>query len=85
MKCNSCVVARMARGRADGNSRTRLITSVLLLLIVGGLVYLYSRNSGLSSFEYTSKSLEIEGGDGSVVPKTIPVSHLNLNRTTFTF
>ncbi|CAK8571757.1 unnamed protein product [Lathyrus sativus] len=63
----------MARGRAYGNSRTRVITSVLLLLIVGGLVYLYSRNSGSSSFEYTSKSLKIEGGDGSVVPKTIPV------------
>lgn len=69
----------MAKGRADGNSRTRLITTVLLLLIVGGLVYLYSQNSGSSSFDYTSKSLKIEGGDGYVVPKTIPVSYLNLN------
>jgi len=69
----------MAKGRADGNLRKRLITTVLVLFIVGGLVYLYSRNSGsLSSIEYTSKALDA-GGDDIVVPRTILVSYLNLN------
>ena len=80
MKCDSCVVARMAKGRADGNPRKRLITIVLVLFIVGGLLYLYSRNSGSSSsIEYTSKSLITGGGDDIVVPRTIPVSYLNRN------
>lgn len=80
MKCDYCAVARMAKGRADGNPRKRLITTVFVLFIVGGLVYLYSRNSGsLSSIEYTSKSLDTGGGDNIVVPRTIPVSYLNPN------
>lgn len=67
-------MARMAKGRADGNPRKRLITTVLILFIVGGLVYLYSRNSGsLSSIEYTGKALDVGGGDDIVVPRTIPV------------
>jgi hypothetical protein len=73
----------MARGRADGNRRKRLVITVLVLFIVGGLVYLYSRNSGSSSsIEYTSKSLNT-GEDDSAVPKTIPVSYLNLNWNNF--
>lgn len=76
MKCDSCVVARMARGRVDGNPRKRLITTVLVLLTVGALFYLYSRNSGSSSIEYGSLSLK---GDDSAIPKTIPVSYLSLS------
>ncbi|KAK7345760.1 hypothetical protein VNO77_16371 [Canavalia gladiata] len=72
VKCDSYVVARMARGRADGKPRKRLVTTVLVLVTVGVLFYLYSQNSGLSSIEYGSKSF-MTGGDDSAIPKTIPV------------
>ncbi|KAJ1397842.1 S-adenosyl-L-methionine-dependent methyltransferase [Sesbania bispinosa] len=62
----------MARGRADGSPRKRLITTLLVLLVVGALFYLYFQNSGSSSIEYGSKSLKT-GGDDSAIPKTIPV------------
>lgn len=91
VKCDFYVVARMARGRVDGNPRKRLVTTVLVLVIVVALFYLYSQKSGSSSIEYGSKSLKdvdwrgdesssiTEGGDDSALPKTIPVSYLSLN------
>lgn len=69
----------MARGRVDGNPRKRLIITVLVLLIVGVLFYLYSRSSDSSSIEYGSKSLKTGGENDSSIPKTIPVSYLSLN------
>nr|KYP74166.1 hypothetical protein KK1_006834 [Cajanus cajan] len=61
----------MARGRADGKPRKRLVATVLVLVIVGALFYLNSRESGSSSIEHGSKSLQF--GDESAIPKTIPV------------
>lgn len=78
VKCDSYAVTRMGRGKADGKPRKRLVTTVLLLAIVGALFFLYSRKSGSSSIEYGSKSLKF-GGDDSAIPKTIPVSYLSLN------
>jgi len=66
-------VTRMGRGRADGKPRKRLVITVIVLVTVGALFYLYSRNKGSSSIEYGSKSLTL-GEDDSAVPKTIPVS-----------
>ncbi|KAK7267403.1 hypothetical protein RIF29_20075 [Crotalaria pallida] len=76
-------VAKMARARADGNPRKRLVTTVLVLVIVGAFFYLYSRNSGSSSIEQGIKSLKDVGWKGdesssitegdSAIPKTIPV------------
>ncbi|XP_048429755.1 probable methyltransferase PMT3 [Pyrus x bretschneideri] len=45
----------MSRGRADGSQRKRLVTSVLVLVIICGLLYLYSKKSGSSALEYGSK------------------------------
>ncbi|KAL2323422.1 hypothetical protein Fmac_027801 [Flemingia macrophylla] len=61
----------MARGRADGKPRKRLVATVLVLVIVGALFYLNSRESGSSSIEHGSKSLKF--GHESTIPKTIPV------------
>ncbi|KAG4996034.1 hypothetical protein JHK85_027473 [Glycine max] len=61
----------MGRGKADGKPRKRLVTTVLLLAIVGALFYLYSRKNGSSSIEHGSKSVKF--GDDSAIPKTIPV------------
>lgn len=47
----------MSRGRADGSQKKRLVASVLVLTIICGCVYLYSRKSGSSPLEYGSKSL----------------------------
>ncbi|KAF3436137.1 hypothetical protein FNV43_RR23229 [Rhamnella rubrinervis] len=47
----------MSRGRSDGSQKKRLVTSVLVLTIICGCVYLYSRKSGSSPLEYGSKSL----------------------------
>ncbi|KAE9612212.1 putative S-adenosyl-L-methionine-dependent methyltransferase [Lupinus albus] len=75
----------MARSRADGKPRKQLVTALLVLVTVGALLYLYSRNTASSSIEYVSKSLKdvgwkgdesssiTEGGDDSAIPKTIPV------------
>ncbi|MED6108009.1 hypothetical protein PIB30_019412 [Stylosanthes scabra] len=74
----------MARARADGSPRKRLVTIILVLVTIGGLVYLYSQKSGESSVESVNKSLKqvswkgVEDNDESssgtsVVPKTIPV------------
>ncbi|KAH1078151.1 hypothetical protein AAZX31_19G151600 [Glycine max] len=88
-KGDSFAVASMARGRADVNSRKKLVTAVLVLVIVGGFFYFYSQNSDSSSVVYGDKSLShfglggdkddgessstVVGGEGSVVPKSIPV------------
>ncbi|KAL2599125.1 hypothetical protein AAZV13_10G034700 [Glycine max] len=64
-------MTRMGRGKADGKPRKRLVTTVLLLAIVGALFYLYSRKNGSSSIEHGSKSVKF--GDDSAIPKTIPV------------
>lgn len=77
VKCDSYAVTRMGRGKADGKPRKRLVTTVLLLAIVGALFYLYSRKNGSSSIEHGSKSVKF--GDDSAIPKTIPVSYLSLN------
>lgn len=47
----------MSRGRADGSQKKRLFTSVLVLTIICGCVYLYSQRSSSSPLEYGSKSL----------------------------
>ncbi|TQE09854.1 hypothetical protein C1H46_004628 [Malus baccata] len=45
----------MSRGRADGIPKKRLVTSVLVLVIICGLLYLYSKKNGSSGLEYGSK------------------------------
>lgn len=47
----------MSRGRADGSQKNRVFISVLVLTLICGCVYLYSRKSGSSPLEYGSKSL----------------------------
>ena len=47
----------MPRGRGDGDKKKRLLTWIVVLAIICGSVYLYSRNSGTSALEYGSKSL----------------------------
>lgn len=80
----------MTRGRANGNSRKSLVTTVLVLVIIGAFFYFYSRSSDSSLVEYGNKSLTHFGWGGdqdadesssmpaiegdSAIPKTIPVS-----------
>ncbi|PQQ03438.1 putative methyltransferase PMT3 [Prunus yedoensis var. nudiflora] len=45
----------MSRGRADGSPKKRLVTSVLVLVAICGLLYLYSKRNGSSALEYGSK------------------------------
>ncbi|KAM1761385.1 hypothetical protein ACFX12_004153 [Malus domestica] len=45
----------MSRGRADGSQKKRLVTSVLVLVIICGLLYFYSKKNGSSALEYGSK------------------------------
>ncbi|XLU80912.1 hypothetical protein S245_004332, partial [Arachis hypogaea] len=75
-------MARMARGRADGSPRKRLVTIMLVFVTIGGLIYLYSQNSSESSavnkslkqFSWKGDGVNDESSSGtSVVPKTIPV------------
>ncbi|KAJ6931351.1 hypothetical protein NC652_014754 [Populus alba x Populus x berolinensis] len=47
----------MSRGKGDGDQKKRLVTWIVVLGIICGCVYLYSRNSGTSALEYGSKSL----------------------------
>lgn len=47
----------MSRGRPDGSQKKKVLTSVLVLMLIFGCVYLYSRKSGSSPLEYGSKSL----------------------------
>ncbi|KAJ6773711.1 SAM-DEPENDENT METHYLTRANSFERASE [Salix purpurea] len=47
----------MSRGRGDGDQTKRFVTWIVVLSIICGCVYLYSRNSGTSALEYGSKSL----------------------------
>ncbi|KAL1329852.1 hypothetical protein AAHE18_12G071400 [Arachis hypogaea] len=72
----------MARGRADGSPRKRLVTIMLVFVTIGGLIYLYSQNSSESSavnkslkqFSWKGDGVNDESSSGtSVVPKTIPV------------
>ncbi|KAJ7972636.1 S-adenosyl-L-methionine-dependent methyltransferases superfamily protein [Quillaja saponaria] len=51
-------MAKMSRGRTDGNQKKRLVTTVLVLVIFCGAYYIYSRKSGSSALEYGSKSLK---------------------------
>ncbi|KAI4352293.1 hypothetical protein L6164_006560 [Bauhinia variegata] len=78
----------MTKGKLHGNSRKRLVTTVLVLVTVCVFFYMYSRKSG-SSLEFGNKSLKHFGwgGDGDAsesssrigegeddtIPKTIPV------------
>lgn len=45
----------MSRGRADGSSKKRLVTSVLILVIICGGLYMYSKRNGSTALEYGSK------------------------------
>ncbi|CAB4321802.1 unnamed protein product [Prunus armeniaca] len=45
----------MSRGRSDGSPKKRLVTSVLVLVAICGLLYLYSKRNGSSALEYGSK------------------------------
>ncbi|KAL6271416.1 hypothetical protein ACE6H2_028327 [Prunus campanulata] len=45
----------MSRGRADGSPKKRLVTSVLVLVAICGLLYLYSKRNGSSALGYGSK------------------------------
>ncbi|PON62649.1 putative methyltransferase PMT [Parasponia andersonii] len=47
----------MSRGRAEGGQNKRLIISILVLVIICGGLYVYSRRSGSIALEYGSKSL----------------------------
>jgi hypothetical protein len=47
----------MSRGKGDGDQKKRLVTWIVVLGIICGCVYLFSRNSGTSALEYGSKSL----------------------------
>ncbi|KAH7577685.1 hypothetical protein ACOSP7_001325 [Xanthoceras sorbifolium] len=47
----------MMRGRSEDNQKRRLVTWVVVLMIFGGGLYLYSQNHGSSAIEYGSKSL----------------------------
>ncbi|KAH8515305.1 hypothetical protein H0E87_003957 [Populus deltoides] len=47
----------MARGRGDGEQKKRLVTWIVVLAIVCGCLYIYSRKGGTSALEYGSKSL----------------------------
>ncbi|KAM6565121.1 hypothetical protein CsatB_025119 [Cannabis sativa] len=47
----------MSRGRADGSQNKRLIGSILVLVLICGLLYVYSGRSGSSALEYGGKSL----------------------------
>ncbi|KAM5563445.1 putative methyltransferase PMT3 [Rosa sericea] len=45
----------MSRGRADGGSKKRLVTSVLILVIICGGLYMYTKRNGSTALEYSSK------------------------------
>ncbi|CAN6688765.1 unnamed protein product [Malus baccata var. baccata] len=45
----------MSKGRADGSPKKRLVTSILVLVIICGLLYLYSKKNDSSTLEYGSK------------------------------
>uniref|UniRef100_A0A6N2KQ73 Methyltransferase n=1 Tax=Salix viminalis TaxID=40686 RepID=A0A6N2KQ73_SALVM len=47
----------MSRGRNDGDLKKRLITWIVVIAIICGCLYIYSRNNGTSALEYGSKSL----------------------------
>lgn len=76
----------MTRGRSDVNSRKRLISTVLVLVIVGAFLYFYFQSSDSSPVEYGDKFVRHFGLGGdrdddesssildSAVPKSIPVS-----------
>jgi len=80
----------MGRGRADVNSRKKLVITVLVLVIVGAFFYFYSQSGDSSIVEYGDKSLRqfglkgdkdsgessstLVGGEDSAIPKSIPVS-----------
>ncbi|ESW34548.1 hypothetical protein PHAVU_001G161900 [Phaseolus vulgaris] len=54
----------MARGRADVNSRKKLVITVLVLVIVGAFFYFYCQSSDSSIVEYGDKSLRQFGLKG---------------------
>ncbi|KAK9945053.1 hypothetical protein M0R45_010585 [Rubus argutus] len=45
----------MSRGRADGSSKKRLVTAVLILVIICGGLYMYSKRNASTALEYGSK------------------------------
>ncbi|KAM1007477.1 hypothetical protein TB1_004062 [Malus domestica] len=45
----------MSKGRADGSPKKRLVTSILVLVIICGLLYLYSKKNDSSTLEYGRK------------------------------
>ncbi|PRQ25824.1 putative S-adenosyl-L-methionine-dependent methyltransferase [Rosa chinensis] len=45
----------MSRGRADDGSKKRLVTSVLILVIICGGLYMYTKGNGSTALEYSSK------------------------------
>ncbi|XP_009369465.2 probable methyltransferase PMT3 isoform X2 [Pyrus x bretschneideri] len=45
----------MSKGRADGSPKKRFVTSILVLVIICGLLYLYSKKNDSSTLEYGSK------------------------------
>ncbi|KAJ6938562.1 methyltransferase PMT8 [Populus alba x Populus x berolinensis] len=47
----------MSRGRGEGDLKKRLVTWIVVIAIICGCLYIYSRNSGTSALEYGSKSL----------------------------
>lgn len=47
----------MTRGRADANPKKRLVSWIVILAIICGCFYAYTRSQGSSALEYGSKSL----------------------------
>ncbi|EXB88376.1 putative methyltransferase PMT8 [Morus notabilis] len=47
----------MSRGRPDGGQNKRLVGVILGLVVICGVLFIYSRKSGSSALEYGSKSL----------------------------
>ncbi|XP_050367172.1 probable methyltransferase PMT3 [Argentina anserina] len=45
----------MSRGRTDGGSKKRLVTTVLVLVIICGGLYMYTKRNGSTALEYSSK------------------------------
>lgn len=46
------------RGRADGGQNKRLVTLILVLVVICGVLYVFSQKSGSSALEYGNKSLK---------------------------
>lgn len=62
MEVEGCLSFRtMSRGRADGSSKKRLVTLVLIVVIICGLLYVYSWKGSSSPLDYGSKSLRKRG------------------------